>query len=239
MPTLNTLTSAEVSEMGAELASLGAGAQTMEEVANSIVRHLYDNLVDDTGERSLALARFYKTHPYGELDSDLQEFARGILGGPPPSQNVNCLTMLATMGENPDWTDRLKSQGHRAIPFASSEMVASIPMISRLLSQFGVDVQHALRDRSQNIELASKRFGVFHVRDAQGSQHIPAQDDFVIPYGVKSVVAFGGVLSSGDLFVTIMFSKTPISDVVAQNFEALGPKVKEAVEPFAGGRIFN
>ena len=38
MPTLNTLTSAEVSEMGAELASLGAGAQTMEQVANSTVR---------------------------------------------------------------------------------------------------------------------------------------------------------------------------------------------------------
>ena len=239
MPVLDTLTPAEVSKMGGELAGLGAGAQTMEQVANGIVHNLYDNLVDDTGARSLALARFYKTHPYGELDSDLQEFARGILGGPPASQNVNCLTMLATMGENPDWTDRLKSQGHRAIPFASSEMLASIPMISRLLSQFGVDVRHALRDRSQNIELANKRFGVFHVREAQGSQYIPGQDDFVIPYGVKSVVAFGGVLSSGDLFVTIMFSKTPISDDVAQSFEALGPKVKEAIDPFATGRIFN
>ena len=185
------------------------------------------------------MTRFYKTHPYGELESDLQEFARGILGGLPPSQNVNCLTMLATMGENPDWTDRLKSQGHRAIPLASSEMIASIPMISRLLSQFGVDVEHALRDRSQNTEFANKTFGVFHVRDAPGSQHIPAQDDFVVPHGVKSVVAFGGVLSSGDLFVTIMFSKTPISDDVAQNFEALGPNVKEAIDPFAKGRIFN
>ena len=239
MPILNTLTPAEVSELGAELAGLGAGAQTMEQVANSTVLHLYDNLVDNTGARSLALVRFYKTHPYGELDSDLQEFARGILGGPPPSDNVNCLTMLATMGENPDWTDRLKSQGHRAIPFASSEMVASIPMISRLLSQFGVDVQHALRDRSQNTELANKRFGVFHVREAQGSEYIPGQDDFVTPYGVKSVLAFGGVLSAGDLFVTIMFSKTPISDDVAQSFEPLGPKVKEAIDPFARGRIFN
>ena len=47
MPTLNTITSAEASEMGAELAGLGAGAQTMEQVADSIVRHLYDNLVDE------------------------------------------------------------------------------------------------------------------------------------------------------------------------------------------------
>ena len=192
-----------------------------------------------TPARSLALVRFYKTHPFSGLDSDLQEFARGVLGGPPASQNVNCLTMMATMGENPDWTDRRKSQGHRAIPFASSEMVGSIPMISRLLSQFGLDVQHALRDRSQNTELANRAYGVFHVREAQGSQYIPAQDDFVIPYGVKSVAAFGGVLSSGDLFATIMFSKTPISDDVARNFEVLGPKVKEAIDPFATGRIFN
>ena len=147
--------------------------------------------------------------------------------------------MLATMGENPDWTDRLKSQGHRAIPFASPEMVASIPMIARLLSQFGMDVQHALRDRSQNAGLADRSYGVFHVREAQGSEYIPAQEEFVIPHGVQSVVAFGGVLSTGDLFATIMFSKTPISDDVAGNFEALGPKVKEAIEPFARGRVFN
>ena len=50
MPTINTLTSAEASDMGAELAGLGAGAQTMEGAATRIVRHLYDNLVDDTGQ---------------------------------------------------------------------------------------------------------------------------------------------------------------------------------------------
>jgi len=80
-------------------------------------------------------------------------------------------------------------------------------------------VQHALRDRSQNTELTNKRYGVFHVREARGSQHIPAQDEFVTPYGMKSVGAIGGVISSGDLFVTIMFSKTSISDNVARNLE--------------------
>ena len=239
MPALTTLTSADASRIGAELAGLGEGAQTMEQVASKIVRHLYDNLIDDTGARSLALARFYLTHPYRGLDSGLQKLARGVLGGPLPSENINCLTMLATMGENPDWTDRLKSKGHRAIPFANSEMIASIPMISALLSQFGVAVQDAIRDRSHNVALANRAYGVFHVREARGSEYIPAQDDFVIRYGVKSVAAFGGVLSSGDLFVTIMFSKATISDDVSQSFEALGPKVKEAVDPFATGRIFN
>ncbi len=38
MRNLSTFTSAEASEIGAELDGLGTGAQTMEHVANSIVR---------------------------------------------------------------------------------------------------------------------------------------------------------------------------------------------------------
>jgi len=71
MPTLKTLTEAEAAEMGSDIARLEAGAQTMEQLAHGIVRHLYENLVDDTGARDLALTRFYKTPPYGNLDSDL------------------------------------------------------------------------------------------------------------------------------------------------------------------------
>ena len=61
----------------------------------------------------------------------------------------------------------------------------------------------------------------------------------MIHYGGKSVLAFGGVVSPGDLFVTIMFSNTPILEDVTRNFEELGSRVKEAIEPFATGRIFN
>ncbi len=52
----------------------------MEEAAERVVRTLYDQLIDaETGARSCALVRFFKTHAFGELESDLRDFAREAL----------------------------------------------------------------------------------------------------------------------------------------------------------------
>ena len=59
---LKGITQAEIKECGDALSKLGSGATNMEEVANRIVHHLYDNLGDkETGEKACALVRFYKT----------------------------------------------------------------------------------------------------------------------------------------------------------------------------------
>ena len=229
-----------VTECGNTLRTTASGASSMEEAANRIVRHLYDNLTDpQTNARSCALVRFYKTHPYGQLDAGLQEFARGILGGTAPSPATNCLTMLATAGDEPAWNSRANSNGHRAIPLASEEMVGQIPMISRLLSQFGLEVSSVMRtDPARAGAMEQRTYGTFYVAEALGSEYIPAQAEFVQPFGIRSVVAFGGVLGSGELFAVIMFSKVPIPQQTADNLKELAPAVKEAVRPFVGGQVF-
>ena len=233
------LSHADVSNCGAALSRMGEGAGNMEEVANKIVRHLYDQMTDQaTGGRSFALVRFYKTHPYGQLDEGLREFARGILGSAPQSEDMNCLTLLATAGDKPEWNSRGNSSGHKAIPLASTDMVAQIPMIWQLLSQFGVNVNSVLKaDPALIAEMESKSYGTFHVAEAAGSPYILAQDDFVLPNGVKSVLAFGGVLASGHLFATIMFSKTAITSDVAGMFGSMSSDVKQAVLPYES-RVF-
>lgn len=229
---------ADLRECGANIAALGGGSSSMEDAANKIVNYLYDNINDSSGNKANALVRLYKTHPYNQLDSGLQGFAQGILGSA-PSDDTNCLTMLATMGDNDDWKSRSKSNGHRAIPLASAEMVAGIPMISRLLTQFGIDVGSVMRPDPMLIgDMASKTYNTFFVPEAVGSPYIPAQDDFVIPNGIKSVLGFGGILSSGELFVVIMFSKASIPADVANKFSAMGASVKDAVEPFVGSKVF-
>ena len=77
----------------------------MEDVANKIVSYLYENISDSSGGNANALVRFYKAHPYNQLDRGLQGFAQGILGSA-PSDEINCLTMLATNGDNDDWKFR-------------------------------------------------------------------------------------------------------------------------------------
>ena len=237
---LRSFTQADVSECGQALSALGSGARSMEETANKIVHYLHDNLGDkQSGEKGCALVRFYKTHPYGELDAKLQQFADGILGGASASPEVKCLTMLATAGDQPEWNSRANSNGHKAIPLPSEEMVASIPMVAQLVKQFGLDAGSVLRpDPSVIGDLEHKTFNTFYVPKALGSPYIPAQDDFVVPFKIESALGFGGMLSSGDLFAVIMFSKVSIPQETAENIKALAPRVKEAVQPFVGGAIF-
>jgi len=50
--------------------------------------------------------------------------------------------------------------------------------------------------------------------------------------------AFGGILSSGELFAVITFSKVFIPRETAESFRELAPNVKEADQPFVGGAVF-
>jgi len=225
----------DMTEAGAVLRKLGDGASSMEEVANRVVRYLHESLVDPkTGGRECALVRFFKTHPFGELDNGLREFARDMLPEPDAATpDMPCLTLLASAGDRPEWNARRSSLAHGAIPLASEEIVLQTPMISRLLSQLGVRIE-ALLKRSPEllVEPEPSSFNVFYVPDARGSSCIPAQDDFVKPFGIESVLGFGGMLPTRDIFVVILFSRTPIPRETAGLFRTLALNVKAAALHF-------
>ena len=232
---LAKFTLGDMTELGALLRKIGDDATSMEEVANRVVRYLYENLVDpETGRPECALVRFFKTHPYDELESELREFALGMLEDPSAAApDMKCLTLLATAGERPEWNARRSSSGHRAIPLASAEIVSQAPMISRLLGELGVRVDALLRQSPELlVEPEPSSFNVFYVRDAVGSNCIPAQDDFVKAFGIESVLGFGGMLPTRDIFVVILFSRTSIPRETAELFRTLALNVKMAALRF-------
>ncbi|WP_421655982.1 hypothetical protein [Leptothermofonsia sp. ETS-13] len=152
---------------------------------------------------------------------------------------MKCLTLLATAGDHPDWNNRYRSRGHQAIPLISKELVAQFPMISQFIRQLGLEISTVVQpDPDLVIDLEQKTFNVFHVPEAQGSPFVPAQAGFVIPYGVRSVLGFGGLLPSGNLLAIIMFSKTPISRDTADMFKTLALNAKMALLPFEGTAVF-
>ena len=52
----------------------------MEDMANKIVSYLYENITDSSGGSANALVRFYKAHPYDQLDQGLQGLRPGDPG---------------------------------------------------------------------------------------------------------------------------------------------------------------
>jgi hypothetical protein len=219
-----------MSELGNTLRRLGDGAHSMEEVANRVVRCLHENLTDvATGAPGCALVRFFRTQPYAALDAGLQEFARGMLRDEIPTPDMTCLVLLGTAGDEPAWNSTDASVAHRAIPLLSKEMVSKAPMISSLLQQLGVEVEMLLKSNSQLlVESGQSSFNVFYVPEADRSQYIPAQEDFVKPAGIRSVLGFGGMLPAGDIFVVILFAKVAIPRETAELFRTLALSVKLA-----------
>ncbi len=238
---LNGLDLAQILECGAALRCIGAGAASMEEVAERTVRLLHRDLVHgELRAPACALVRLFKTHAYGALEPRLQDFASRMLHSTVEDPQTRCLVLLGTTGDKPDWNDRTRSRGHQAIPLESVSAVERAPMISQLIKQLGIDVAQVVRpDPSLVVDLAQTSFGVFHVAEADGSAFLPAQEDFVRPFGIRSVVGFGGVLPSGDMFSVILFSKVSLPRDTAEMFSPLALSLKLALLPFDGGTVFS
>jgi hypothetical protein len=112
-------------------------------------------------------------------------------------------------------------------------------MISQFIRQLGLEIGTVLEpDPELVVDLEQTTFNVFHVPQAAGSPFVPAQTEFVIPYGVQSVLGFGGMLASGNLLAIIMFSKTPIPRDTADLFKTLALNAKMALLPFEGKAVF-
>lgn len=226
----------EMTECGAVLRKLGDDAACLEEVAGRVVSHLHENLGGGERARACALVRFYKTHEFEALPEDLRRFAAAQLEGTPPP-GLRCLTLLATAGARPEWNSRAASRGHQAIPLTSVQMVRQAPMVATLVTQLGLAIEDVVKpnpDPDFLLELGRRSYDVFHVPVASGSPYIPAQADFVAPFGIRSVLGLGGVLPSGHLFAVILFSTAAISRETAAAFKPLSLAVKFAVLPFEG-----
>ncbi len=226
-------------DIGAGLRRADERAKSMEEVAENAVNLLRNAFTDpETGESGCALVRLYKTHALGKLEPRTRKFASDLLSSEDLNDSVRCLTLLATCGDKPEWNDRYLSNGHLSIPLPSKDVVNSIPMVSQLLLQLGISVEHVIApDPNLVIELSERSYGVFHVEDAVGSPYVPAQD-FVVAHNIRSALGFGGILPSGDVFAVILFSHPPISRVVADRFRSLALQLKVALLSFSDEQTF-
>ena len=224
------------------LRNMEANAKSMEQVANRIVRYLYENFVDlQTGKPAFALVRLFKTHPYGELTEELQDAACEILKSRSINMTTQCLTLLATAGDEPQWNSRDGSAGHKAIPLVSEDFVKRAPMIFQLIRQFGLEVNTVL-EPMPGLMIDSNRqiynTFTFYIPEALGSGYIPAQQEFVIPYKICSVLGFGGLLPSGNFIATIMFTRTQITQQTADLFKWISSYTWVATTSFDKGAVF-
>jgi two-component system, NtrC family, sensor kinase len=236
---LPTFSLGDMLRCGQELRDVASAGRSMETVAQAVVRFLHDAFRHpQTGERQCLLVRFYKTHRYAALPTILQSFARLQLGADVPSDDMRCLTLLATAGLRDEWNDRRRSRRHRAIPLPSEAVVERTPMIAQLIRQLGLDVATVISPSTELVAAAEGRtYDVFHVERAAGSPFIPAQQDFVVPYSVESVIGFGGLVGD-EMFAVIVFAAVVVPPDAAKRFRNIALDVKSSVYQFRESSVF-
>ncbi|MFO0770536.1 MAG: PAS domain S-box protein [Nitrospiraceae bacterium] len=224
----------DMTACGAALRRLGAGATGIEQVAQRLVQYLFNSLIRDEGrDPACALVRLFKTHPHSHLSSELQSLVAKRLGKAPDRPDTKCLTLLGSAGIVSGWNEPALSSRFRVIPLENPEAVDKLPMFSRLFRQFGLSVPEiTMGDAGVLLDSSEHAYSVFHVLKAEGSPFVPAQDEFVRRYGIKSVLGFGAPLPSGEMFAVILFSRDAVTSQTAELFRTLALCAKIALLPF-------
>jgi len=218
----------DMSTCGSDIRAMGLKFQGVRELEQNIVEYLYRRLQDDEGNSAPVLVRMFQTERFRNLEPELQQIAKELVTDHQLQPDTCCLVLNGSAGVDPSWNDPSRSNGHRVIPLPSVGAVEKLPMLTRLMQQLGVDIGGLLEGQGRLL-IDDSATSVFHVPDARGSEFIPDQEGFVIPHGVQSVVGFGDVLPSGDLFAVICFSRVPISHQIAVLFSHLSISAKLAL----------
>lgn len=132
----------DLETMNRHILRLGRGRTSMVDAACDVTGYLYDNLLDDDGERACVMVRLYVTQPVHALSSDLQDIARSL--APDVTDASACLTTLAHNG-SPELPPESLPEEY-VLPF-TDELMASIPFLPNLLEQVGVDLDSAIDPR--------------------------------------------------------------------------------------------
>ena len=198
---------------------------TFEEAAQFSVKHIYESFLDDVGEPMFALVRVFRACTPSELPPEQDS---------PPSDDPKWLALFGTVGTEPAWNDRLQSIGHRIIPAGAF----STPMLKASFEALGF-ASLGETEFVRNVGATASYTKFFHVEEADGSPYIVAQDEFVKPYGIQSVIGIGSPFASGAFYMCLGFSKKSITNDEAQRFSQLSPFISTLLANYDSKKLWN
>ncbi|HEY0485804.1 MAG TPA: GAF domain-containing SpoIIE family protein phosphatase [Mycobacteriales bacterium] len=219
-----------------------AGAAVMEDAATRIVRYLRRVFCTTEGRPAFVLAQLYNTAPWEDLPADLAAAVHPVGSPGPEPAGTRSLVLLASDGAPPEWRDRRRAPAHHPVLLAGAETVRDTPRVAALVRELGIDAGTFVHGPGADAaDQTGSAFGVFHLEDARYTGLVP-DGGFVARHGIGSVVGFGGILPTGNVFSVVLYSRVPIGTAAAEMLRTIGVSVKLALLPyvtepmFTGGR---
>jgi hypothetical protein len=222
MITLRNSTTAEISQFGRNLFLKWRDdtLQNFEQAAQAWAQTIYETFREPGGNSTFALVRMFRIDEYAKLPPTLRAKAK--------ADWPYVIALAGTYGDEVAWCARQRSNGHQVLdPEVKSPMVwAAIQSIGLT---WGPATSEAL---AMQQDTALSKY--FYVPDAIDSPYVPAQDEFVLPYGIKSVIGFGIRFLSNCAYMALCFSKVPLVEADVEKFVSLLPFVSTSLAAFDG-----
>lgn len=205
---LHTVSVGEIQNFGRQF--LGQQFPSFEQAADNAVRRIHSNFKGNDGQPLFSLVRIFRICTYAEL---LPELRAEI----DPSHR-QYLALMGTVGREEAWCSRRKSQAHQVIPLGST----LTPMLKAAFEQIGL-FSDTEQQSDLQIEITNWIECYFYVPTALGSPHIPAQDEFVKPYGIQSVIGMGTPFKTGAACLCLCFARESITAEESKKFIEITP----------------
>jgi len=186
-------------------------SHSFEEAASYCAKAIYHEFFYEDRESLFALVRFYRLLSYNAIPDDLKRFATG--------QDGLYWVLTGTFGDEEAWCDRHLSSNHQVAAHDSS------PMFEAAYHKIDLGSDGPIGTEDQLIYQGDKLLPYFYVQKALGSAVVPSQKDFVVPYGIESVIGIGCKFMSKSSFVGLVFSKAAIGEQEATKFASITPYI--------------
>lgn len=227
MIVLSKAQTSEVANFGRQFLSQNRDRHSsFEQAANACVKALYNEFRQENGGHIFALVCIFRLSQFSELPAGIQAKVQRDLGD-------RWMALMATIGQEPAWCDRRQSEGHQAIVAGENQS----PMLKAAFEHLGLKIDENAISRDLVFEEVSLLTHYFHVPEALGSRHVPAQDQFVKPYRIHSVVGLGSPFLTNSAYLALAFAKAPIATEDAQKFAELSPFVSTFLASYEGRGI--
>lgn len=191
------------------LSEYRSALHTFDQAAQAIVERVYHAFQTESGAPIFALVRVFRFSRADQVPSAWQVRAA-------PEDVL--LSLAGSYGDLPEWQRPALSQHHKVVSLSTQ----ATAMMREAFRQLGIQPQlSAQGEPVQQVMSADLRR--FYVPEALNSPFIPDQEQFVKPFGIRSVVGVGSQFASGSAYMLIAFSKVFINDEQSWNFTALAP----------------
>lgn len=208
---LTTLSLVDIARCIARVRELAAQASNIESFAQDLMQYCQETFRATTGDPEIVLSRCFVAQPFNEVAADVKVWLQQGLGRDSETSTGMCLSLMGSAGVVEGWNDPALSSRYRAILVDSERFASRFPMFAEIFRQVGITTDdRRFGAGTMNIEPAGTSCSVFSVPVALDSAYIPAQDEFVRPFGVRSVVGFGGWYGQGRYFLVILFTWVPV-----------------------------